>query len=93
MKSSKEPLDAILVDEAPKRAKFGLPRYSIFGLMVLTFFVAIAITPIYYALRAEGGETGFRAVAVLMAPVLPVLVMILASAVHSFRQWFKRRKQ
>ena len=71
-----------------------LPRlqFSIFGLMVLTFEVAVAVSPLYYVVRAMRGETGYRAVAVLMAVALPMLVMILVSALYQLSRWLKRRQ-
>jgi hypothetical protein len=87
-----EPLEAILVDTPPRRRRFKPPRFTIFGLMVLTFVAAVAITPIYYVLRAQKGETSYWAIAALFGPIAPVLLMILFSLGLQVRKQFRRRR-
>jgi hypothetical protein len=60
--------------------------------MVLTFVVSIAMAPVYYMVRAMQGDTGSRAVTVLMSVALPMLLMILLSISLQVNRWLKRRK-
>ena len=75
----------------PKR-RWRPPQFTIFGIMVLTFVVAVAVTPLYYMLRASQGETGFRAVAVLLSVAMPMFMMIVLSIFYQLSRWLGRKK-
>jgi hypothetical protein len=77
---------------APSRRR-RRPQFTIFGLMVLMFVVSVAFAPLYYMVRAAQGETGFSAVAVLMAVAAPMLVMTAISIGYSVNQYFHRRRR
>jgi hypothetical protein len=68
-------------------------QYSIFGLMVLTFVVSVAVAPLYYVMRAVQGETAYRPVAVLMAVGMPMLMMTLLSIAVQLKRWLEQRKR
>jgi hypothetical protein len=55
------------------------------------FVVSIALGSASYMVRAIQGETGSRAVAVLLAVAMPMLVMILLSFGVSLRRYWRRR--
>jgi hypothetical protein len=92
MKSTSPPSAPLVQPKAPPPRKWRPPQFTIFGIMVLTFVVAMAVTPLYYMIRAIRGETGFRAVAVLLSVALPMLVMIVLSVLLQINRWLKRRK-
>ena len=79
------------VREPPKR-KWRPPQYTIFGIMVLTFVVAMGVAPLYYMIRASHGERGYGAVAMIMSVAMPMLVMIVLSVFLQINRWLRRKK-
>ena len=90
--STTTPIKPLVQPNEPPKRKWRPPQFTIFGLMVLTFVVAVAVAPLYYMIRAINGETGFRAVAVLMSVAMPMAVMIILSAFLQISRWLKRKK-
>ena len=65
----------------PKRPKKPLFQFSLLGLMVVMFVVAMATAPAYYMLRGSQALPESRLVGMLMVLAGPLLLMTLISVV------------